>query len=365
MTRLLPLSILALTLAHCATEGQDEAQLFVDDQAAPPIGMDLSYDHDLIKGRPSVITVTGGPANRNINLLATSNVNGAPTCPAVFAPDCLNIASPFLVLGTVMADASGTAVFSVTVPPNVNITGARLQAAAVSGRTHYLSDYPFLDVVNPPASASVPGIRAGNFPEGTFVEISGVVSAVRGSGFAMQSNGATNAGIFVYTGGTPFVAIGDRVTTTGLVHLHDNNGALTTPAGTQLQLTTTSPGGSYTVTSAGAPPAPTTASLMQLSDPAFLEEHESMVVRIDEPNPLLVVTDPADPNAFGEFSVAQAPGGVSVEIDNEYYSLPFNVPTLTLGDSFDTLTGVIVFTFDEYKVGVRDLVDATGYVDVP
>jgi hypothetical protein len=365
MTRLLPLSILALTLAHCATEGEDEAQLFADDQAAPPILMDLSYDHDLIKGRPSVITVTGGPANRNINLLATANVNGAPTCPAVLAPDCLNIASPFLTLGTVLADATGTAVFSVTVPPNVNITGARLQAAAVQGRTHYLSDFPFLDVVDPPVAATIPGIRGGNFPEGTYVEISGVVNSVRSTGFGLQTNGAANAGLFVYTASAATVALGDRVTATGLVHLYDNNGALTTPADTLLELDVASPGGSWTVTSAGAPPAPTAASLAQLNDPTWLEEHECMVVRLDEANPLLVVTNPFDPAQFFEFHVAQGPGGISAEVDNEFFSLTTALPALSLGDSFDTITGVLFFSFDEYKVAVRGQVDVTSYVDVP
>ena len=357
-------AMLPLLLLACGVD-PDATHALPADQAPVPVYMDLTYDHDLIKGESSVVTVVDAPPGRNVFLLATGAINAPGACPPALAPDCLEVGNPYVILGTEVADASGLATFTFNVPAAVPVDTAKLQAAAVVGRTHYVSDAPLVAIVDPPTATTIPAIRAGQHPLGAYLELNGVVTAVRSTGFTLQGQTQANDGIFIFNPNGPQPAPGDLVRVAGETELYDNNGALVAPADTLLELVLAVDGGFWEPMGTAPLPAPRRFTPTQLQDPALLESMESMLIEVEDTVPLVVLTDPFGIGAFSEFSVARGPGAAAVVIDNEYFNLPSALPTLSVGDSFDGFVGVLHFSFDAYKVAVRSSLDAPGFVDVP
>lgn len=327
--------------------------------------MDLSYDHDLIRGDVTTVTVTGGPANRTVYLLASTNIAGPGICPPPLNPDCLDVANPYIMLGQRNANAAGEVTFTINVPPTLAFPEVEIQAASVSGASHYISDARVLQVTDPAATATIGQLRSGVVPVGSFVELSGVVTAVRSNGFTLQTQGNSNAGIWVYTGSLTEPAVGDTVTASGNFALFDNNGMETSPAMTLCELDViNSAGGTVTVTGTAPLPTPITATIANLNDPAWLESHESMLVRLDEAFPLVVATDPLGATAFDEFKVGQSTtAAMLAEIDNEFYNFVDAELRLSIGDTIDSVRGVLHYSFDEYKVAPTALTDIVNYQD--
>lgn len=366
MNRRLALIALTLPAFHCAEEGDFDAsaEALPAGELAPPIAMDLAYDHDLFRGRPTVVTVTGAPANRTVYLLASTNTAGPGICPPPLNPDCLDIANPYVMLGQRAADAQGNVTFTINVPANLTAPAVEIQAASVSGASHYISDARVLDVMDPPTATTIPNLRSGAAPVGSFVEITGVVTAVRSNGFTMQTTGAMNAAIWVYTSSLREPPVGDTVKAAGNFQPFDNNGTETSAAGTLAELDVFGAAGGYVASTGTAPlPTPTRATLANLNDPAWLESHECMLVNLDEAFPLVITTDPNDPAQFGEFHVGQSLGGaVQGEVDNEFFNFVTATPGIAMGDTIDSVRGVLFFSFDEYKVAPTAATDVVGYM---
>jgi alkaline phosphatase len=209
------------------------------------------------------------------------------------------------------------------------------------------------------------------------VETSGIVTARGSNGFYLQSATpdalpATSEALFVFTNTAPTVNVGDRATVRGVVHEFGFAGALTT---------TRIGGASVTVTGTGAPlPSATTIGRGGRVPPAvtidddnfarfdpnndgidFYESLEGMLVRVN--NALAV----SPTNSFGEIAVVAdngldagprtLNGGVrilSADFNPERIliddTLVADEPAVKVGDSLGTVTGVIDYTFNNFKL---------------
>lgn len=359
--------IVSILLALTACDTPDTAAELPGDAVAPPILMNLTYKHDVIRGRPLPFTLTGGPANGNVSLLGSVNTVAAGACPAAIAPNCLDVAPGFLVLATARTNAAGEATFTVNVPANLAATQVEFQAGSPNGANSYLSDSFILDVTDAPTTTTIPQVRSGAFATDTFVEVTGLVTAVRSNGFSLQAANTTqNGGIWIYSGTVQAEpAVGDVVRVAGGYTLFDNNGTLTSTLDTltELDLVGTT-GGHWTRINSAPMPTPIDLTTAEASNPQIAELYESMLVRVIDNAPLNVTTDIAAPGAFREFFVAPL-GGAEAQIDNEFFDLGTGLGTLTVGDSFNSISGIMFFSFDEIKVAPRSTADVDGYVDAP
>jgi hypothetical protein len=355
-----------LSLVACGVDPVDASSPLATEVAPPPIAMDLFYQHALIRGEPVTITITGAPPNRPVYLVAGGNLVAPGACLPALAPDCLEVANPLVNLGNRRADGTGTAVFTLNIPATLGLAEVEMQAAALDGADHYLSDAPIIPVIDPPAITTIPNLRANPGLAGTYVRATGVVTAVRSNGFAFQASGAgANRGLWAFTGAQAEPAVGDVVSVTGSYELYDNNGTLTAPLDTLSEINVATLGGFWQKTGTATLPTPILVDVGTLLDPATREAHECMLLELIDAFPLTVLTDPAAPGAFREFFVGDAFGTDQFEIDNEFFDLAASIPTFGLGDSFTTITGVLFFSFDEHKLAPRSANDAAGYADVP
>ncbi|HHO52878.1 MAG TPA: right-handed parallel beta-helix repeat-containing protein [Deltaproteobacteria bacterium] len=87
----------------------------------------------LLPGNTVDYTVTNLNANETVYILrAVGTGNGA--CPAQIGGECLGITGPLSVLGTPVADATGTATLQILLPASVPVgTNVSFQAAAIRG----------------------------------------------------------------------------------------------------------------------------------------------------------------------------------------------------------------------------------------
>jgi hypothetical protein len=137
MTRLS--AVLALALAACSTEPvADDASALPMDQAAPPAALSWNFPGYLIKGTPSSITVTGGPATGTAAFAISTAASGAPACPPALAPDCLGIPGPVTIV-TTRPFSAGSATFNITVPATVPLTQVWVQIPGIQGANKFLS----------------------------------------------------------------------------------------------------------------------------------------------------------------------------------------------------------------------------------
>lgn len=376
MTRDLPM-ILALTALGCAEPLPTTLADMADDaaadpfagvageQAAPPLDMDL-WAFDLIRGRDLDVFVENGPANHNVVILGTANTTGTPACPNIIAPDCLSVASPYLVLGSGTTDANGSVVITLSIPAGLGPDLVRIQAASNDNGQVYLSGAPVLDVVDDTAVAGgINDLRLAGV-EGDYHDVAGTVTGVSPFGFFMQQPGTlTDGGMWVYTGGSAVKPeVGDEVLATGYFRYFDNNGTLIDPLDTLTEIDLLfADGGRWTKIGGGTVPAPIPLTTDDIADPATAELYEGMLVTLDPGAALEVLSDPA--TDFGEFLVGAVTTPETCDIDNDLYSLPDNIPTFSVGDTFDTITGIVNFSFDEHKVAPRFAGDAVGYADAP
>ena len=202
---------------------------------------------------------------------------------------------------------------------------------------------------------SIAAIRDPSHPDhpepGTPVTITGAyVTAIRGSdGFYVQDDSLEPfTGIYVYTGSTPDVQIGNQVTVSGVYEEFFDLSEITSPtvtvddSGTDLPL-----------------------SPIEFPDPSDLatgsaqaEQWESMLVQV---GPVTIVTqNPDDPDDFDEFTVTgnlRIDDTVSDGVVDE--GLNNDCP---VGSEFTSIVGIEGFSFGNYKLQPRDAADV-AFVD--
>ena len=213
--------------------------------------------------------------------------------------------------------------------------------------------------------------RTGGFSNGDLLHVCGaVVTAVGANGFTIQAPGATEyGGLYVYTArnfANP-PAVGDNVDVVGVYEEYSGSGgAAPLQTLTELKIDPGSaggnPGAGVTVTTGTETVTPLVVGLADVANATTTEPLEGMLVRLEESDPLVAQGTP-DAASFFEFQVALAGGGTRAEVDNEFFSLATALPTLNQGDTFCAITGIVYFSFSEYKVAVRSLTDAQGYTD--
>lgn len=107
-------------------------------QQGPPAPLDLWVRH-VQRDRPMEAHVYQAAPGSTVVLLGTTQVNGPPACPGFIAPDCLDIAAPYVVLASARADDLGFARLMVDVPPNLPFPEVRLMAGSLNQGTVYMS----------------------------------------------------------------------------------------------------------------------------------------------------------------------------------------------------------------------------------
>jgi uncharacterized protein len=227
---------------------------------------------------------------------------------------------------------------------------------------------------------------------GQRVATTGIVTAVDSNGFYLQDasgdgNDRTSDGIFVFTGGAPGVAVGDKLEVRGTVtEFRPGNDPdnLTTTQLNDVSFVTVSTGNALPaavlIGQSGRRP-PTEAiddDGFGSYDPAtdgidFYESLEGMRVTIEAP---LVVTNTS---GFGETDVVAsggvgatgvgARGGIAIsdgdynpekiQIDDDAGLFAGFVPAFTQGDRLSNVTGIVSYSFEHYEVLVTEAVTVT------
>ncbi|NUP11477.1 MAG: amidohydrolase family protein [Polyangiaceae bacterium] len=187
----------------------------------------------------------------------------------------------------------------------------------------------------------------GHPAEGTSVSVSGWVTAVRpdsgGSrGFTIQDSTDPFSAIFVFTGNqSPGVAFGDQVTVTGVYDEYFEYAEITSPTITDV-----------------APPTPIPFAAIEIADTTTLataataEPYESMWVSLGA---VTITTMNADPGFdYDEFAVSSL-GGTALRVNDGYLLAIDN--TCPVGSAFTDITGVLDYSFDNYKLEPRSDAD--------
>jgi len=98
----------------------------------PPPGFTLLHDR-VIRGRPIELRVTGAEPGTDVWFLYSLSGIGEGPCPDVIGGLCLDLLSPIEVLGSAIADGSGTAILTVNVPGPAPIREVHIQAVGEQG----------------------------------------------------------------------------------------------------------------------------------------------------------------------------------------------------------------------------------------
>ena len=223
----------------------------------------------------------------------------------------------------------------------------------------------------------------------------GIVTAVAGNGFYLQSavgDGAssTSDGIFIFTGSTPGVTVGDAALVRGTVsEFAGAQGSLSVTQIVSPTVSIASQGNALPTAiliGQGGLTPPTQAidhDSLSIYDPVnggidFWESLEGMRVTIDAPQVV------SNTNNFGETDVVASlgvgatglndRGGITIspnadgtvdynpekiQIDADAVILPGYNPAHSIGDQFASVTGVVNYSFDNYEVLATQAVTVT------
>jgi large repetitive protein len=185
--------------------------------------------------------------------------------------------------------------------------------------------------IRDPSSANYPG-------ENSNVTVQGIVTAVRdGGGFMIQDATATEFGaIYVFDHGDNAVALGDDVTVTGLyVEYFDLS---------EIEPSNVTKNGTATV------PTPISVSPCDVgTGGSKAEALESMLVTVAD----VEVTDanPDSPDDYGEFEVEDCLRVDDWLCEDCWATQP------SVGTAYDSLTGIVVYSFSNSKITPRDASD--------
>lgn len=183
---------------------------------------------------------------------------------------------------------------------------------------------------------SIAGIQQGNIGAGSEVTVTGTVSTPESLyGFFMAEGSGAWSGIWIYTDtNLPGVAVGDTVTVNGLVEEFNDL--------TEINATT----GSVSKGGSGSAPSATVVPTSDFASAGTAEQWEGVLVTVQS----VTVSDgnPDGPdNDYGEFEV----NGV-LRVDDLYYDAAG-----TEGQAFSSITGVLNYSFGNYKLSPRSSAD--------
>lgn len=214
--------------------------------------------------------------------------------------------------------------------------------------------------VCPPPPTSIEAIRNPMDPAHpalkTLVTIEGAyVTAVKAAvgtsrGFYVQNTKLTPfSGLFIFTGSTtPDVKVGNKVSITGTYDEYFTLSEITNPlvtiedAGTTLPFAPISIGDPSTIATGGS----------------AAEGLESMLVTLS--NVAVTNINPDAPSDFDEFAIT---GGLRVDDQNTDAVKDMGLNNAcVVGSKFTTLTGVLAYSFNNFKLGPRDKADVV-FVD--
>jgi hypothetical protein len=136
----------ALALMGCAAPVSDEltapAAPFSDlptDQAAPPPIPFFLQATPFVTEQTFTLTALGLPAGYRVNFAMSSAVTAPDYCPPAIAPSCIALALPITSLGFAIADSTGKATLTRTLPASLPPV-VEFQAYRVTGPTVALSN---------------------------------------------------------------------------------------------------------------------------------------------------------------------------------------------------------------------------------
>lgn len=200
-------------------------------------------------------------------------------------------------------------------------------------------------ILCPAAAASIYQVQNGTIPDGASTTVTGVVTGLASNGFFMQVPttdpmyaGAANSGIFVFTGGAPTSTVGQLLRVSGTVDEFFNLTEITGP--------------SIMTMGTAAIPAPEVLSMATLTGgAATLEPYEGVLVTVGP----VTVTNAAPPMGPGDMAPTnefEITGGVRV--DDQI----FRIPAPAMGATYTSITGVLTYRNNAYKLLPRSAADA-------
>jgi hypothetical protein len=172
--------------------------------------------------------------------------------------------------------------------------------------------------------------------EGSAVTVDGVVvTAVYSRGaFVQEPGGGPFSGILVYLGSLPTVAVGDIVDVSGTYEEYSGDSEISSPT--------------ITVTGSGTPLAPEVVVPADVATGGPMGEgYEGVLVSIE--GVAVTNANPDAPAEYNEFAVT-----AGLRVDDMIYLI---APDPVVGDTFTRITGVLHFTYGDFKLEPRDAAD--------
>lgn len=206
--------------------------------------------------------------------------------------------------------------------------------------------------------------------EGYRVTVDGVVTADRSQDFSevyLQDGNAPWSGILLFsrTGADSVLRRGDHITVSGRVTEFNDK--------TEIDST-------EFVVNTRSNPVPEAVPVLtsQVKTGGLLaEQYESMLVKLQSVYIVNINSDANQNNNFGEWEISEDSTAVAglriddkgvisghVSYDNDILRAPFGTIQLYLRDSFESITGILDFTFDNVKLQPRNDSDFVGHNSV-
>lgn len=212
---------------------------------------------------------------------------------------------------------------------------------------------PNVDCALPTATVTIQDLQDESSPDhpvpGTPVIINGVtITALSDDdAWAQDPAGGPYSGIYlnVRSSDTDLLQVGDVVDITGTYTEAYSVTTIDTPV--------------FTIQSSGAAPAPEVVSSSVFADPTSAEPWEGVLIRIAKPG--VTNENPDAPDNHGEFRI-----DATLRVDEQLYDFNAAGHQPTNCDTFEQLSGVVHYTFGNYKLLPRDAADlpAPGALDI-
>lgn len=100
----------------------------------------------------------------------------------------------------------------------------------------------------------------------------------------------------------------------------------------------------------GTPIVPEVVTTKELADPTTAEQWESVLIQVND----VTVTD--EDVGFGEWEITD-----SIRIDDSIFSAQDAYPSLSVGDTFDSIAGPLYYSYSAFKIEPRNADDLVGY----
>lgn len=201
------------------------------------------------------------------------------------------------------------------------------------------------------ADATIQDVQMGTIPVGTRVTLTDVVVTAKASSLVWVQDpaGGEYSGVAVFPSAPPAAALvpGTIVTVEGNVDeffcVTEIEMATITVTGTGTPLAPLVIPDPATLADVGPAPVPPS----ECAGPGTAEPYEGVLVRVED------VSVVSAPDMYGQWGVGT---GVGLLVDNMMYT---PMPAPAVDDCYSQITGVLHFSFDEFKLQPRNAADAT------